>query len=725
MKKFFLITALLAFIGAANSQSKKNITLENIVYGEFSQSSVPQFRSMLDGEFYTSTDKSRTMIVKYSYKTGLPVDTLFNVENAKECPFKQFDNYILSEDEKKIMLYNETEYIYRRTFKAKYYTFEIKRNLVKPLSEGKQMAAVFSPNGRNVAFVRDNNIFLKKLDYGTESAVTTDGKYNNIINGVPDWVYEEEFSMNSAMVWSPDNLTLAYIKFDESNVKEYSMQMFEGKFPVIKENELYPGYYSYKYPVSGEANSKVSVHTFNMDTKVTKKMNLLVEEEDYIPRIKFTKDQSKLAVMTFNRHQSKISLHFANPASGVSKIILQDENKAYVNPDNMDCIEFYPDFFTFVSEKSGFRHLYQYSLTGNQLRQVTKGNWDLTDYYGYEPLTKSFYFQAAVESPLEREIYKVDSKGVQTKLTSDKGTNSAHFSNNFKYFQNYFSSINSPLLVTLKDIKGKTIRTLEENKALKATIEKYDFPTKEFFKFTTSNGTELNGYIMKPSNFDSKKKYPVLMTQYSGPGSQSVLNRWEINWNQFLTSKGYIVACVDGRGTGARGAEFERLTYCQIGLLESEDQIEGAKYLGSLPYIDSKRIAIWGWSFGGYNTLMSLTGGDVFKVGMAVAPVTDWKYYDSVYTERYMRTPKENFEGYKITSAVERAKNLKGKLLIICGSADDNVHPQNTLEFTEALVQNDIQFDMHIYTNRNHSIYGGKTTHHLYTRLYNFLEQNL
>lgn len=718
--------ALVALSGLALTVSAGNAPeLKDIINGKYRPKSVSQFRSMADGEYYTAVNPERTMIIKYAYKNGQPVDTLFNTANAKECPFKTFDGYDLSDDEKKLLIYTDREAIYRRSFNAKYYTFEIFRNLVKPLSDGKQQAATFSPNGRMVAFVRDNNIYLKKLDYGTESQVTTDGKKNEIINGVPDWVYEEEFSMDRALAWAPDNTSLAYIKFNESDVKEYPMQMFKGQAPSLDENELYPGEFSYKYPVAGEKNSKVSVHTFNIENKVTKKMDIQVGSEDYIPRIRFTQDPSKLGVMTFNRHQNQFRLHFANPGSGVSKVILQDENAAYINPDNMDAIEFYPEFFTFVSEKSGYRHLYQYGMSGALIKQITKGDWDLTEYYGYDPLTKSFYFQGAVESPLVRDIYKVDAKGVQTQLSDAKGINTAHFSNNFKYYQNYHNSATSPLSVTLKDGKGKTMRTLEDNAALKQKLAGVDLATKEFFQFTTPGGETLNGYILKPANFNPGKKYPVLMVQYSGPGSQQVLDRWDMNWQQYLASEGYVVACVDGRGTGARGAEFERQTYRQLGVKESEDQIAAARYVGSLPYTDPARIAIWGWSFGGYNTLMAMTGSDVFKAGIAVAPVTDWKFYDSVYTERYMRTPKENYEGYKASSALQRAANLKGKLLIITGSADDNVHPQNTYEFVEALVQNDILFDMMVYTNRNHFITGGNSQYHIYNKMFNFLQQNL
>ena len=720
-----LYTFAIFLSGYCIVSSAEEIKLNDIIAGGYSQRSYPELLSSEDGESYISANNDKSCIIRFSYKNGNPIDTLFDASKAKECDFKRFSGFEMSPDETKILIYTDMEMIYRRSFKAKYYTYEIKRNLVKPLSEGKQQAATFSPNGRLVAFAKDNNLYLKRLDYGTESPITTDGEKNHIINGIPDWVYEEEFSMNKAFSWSPDNNVIAYIRFDESDVKEYPMQMFRGMAPDLKENELYPGTFSYKYPVSGETNSNVGVYTFDITTKRTKKMDVEVKQEDYIPRVVFTTDPEKLAVMSFNRHQSEFKLHMVNPQSGVSKVILKDENNAYINGDNMDLIEFYPDFFTFVSEKDGYRHLYQYSLNGNLQKRITSGNWDITDYYGYDPKSKSYYIQAAKNSPLTREVYKIDAKGNLIPLFDAKGTNSANFSSNFNYAQHYYSNVNTPLNVTLKDSKGKVIRTLEDNAALKSKLNNVTLTDKEFFEFENGSGDMLNGYIIKPVDFKSGKKYPVVMVQYSGPGSQQVLDKWGLDWTRYLSSQGYVVACVDGRGTGARGADFERTTYMNVGLKESQDQIDAAKYLSSLSFVNPSAIAIWGWSFGGYNTLMSMTGSDVFKAGIAVAPVTDWKFYDTIYTERYMRTPKENNDGYQKTSALNRAANLKGNLLIITGSADDNVHPQNTLEFTEALVQNNIDFDMYYYTNRNHFINGGNTSQHLYRQMVRFLDKNL
>ncbi len=709
---------------AVDAQAE-TIQLKDIVEGKYNQKVAPRMHSLKDGIHYVASDAAHTVIVKYAYNTGLPVDTLFDVNKARDCEFKKFDGYSLSENEKQLMIYTESESVYRHSFKAKFYTFEIMRNLVKPLSTGKQQSALFSPDGRMVSFVRDNNVFLKKLDYNTETAITKDGRINEIINGQADWVYEEEFAMTMSMSWSPDSKSLAFVRFDESDVKEYSIQMFKGLNPSLEGNVLYPQAFKYKYPVAGEANAKVGVYTYNVSSKVIKKMDLGIGEEDYIPRIAFTQDPTKLAVMSMNRRQNYFKLHFVNPGSGVSKVVLTDENNSYINSANMDCIEFYPTFFTFVSEKSGYRHLYQYSMTGALMRQVSKGDWDMTEYYGYDESTKSFYIQAAKESPLRREVYRIDSKGQMYTVAGKPGQSSAYFSENFDYYQLYFTSVTEPMQAAVYSKKGKLIRELENNEVLKASLSNLTLPEQNFFTFNNPQGISLNGYMIKPLGFDQNKKYPVVMVQYSGPGSQQVVDRYKVDWTSYLASNGYLVVCVDGRGTGARGAEFERVTYMRLGILESQDQISTASYLSTLPYVDAENIAIWGWSFGGYNTLMSMTGSDVFKAGIAVAPVTDWRFYDTIYTERYMRTPEENHEGYMETSVIERSDKLKGNLLIITGTADDNVHPQNTYELTEAFVQDNIQFDMQVYTNRNHFLRGGNTSFHLYTKMVNYLDDKL
>jgi dipeptidyl-peptidase-4 len=549
--------------------------------------------------------------------------------------------------------------------------------------------------------------------------VTKDGAINRIINGATDWVYEEEFAVTNLMAWSPNSEYLAFVRFDESEVPQYSMQMYGDSF--------YPDNYVYKYPKAGEKNSTVSLHSYCVETKDIKLLKTPVDAESYIPRIVFTSDPEQLAVMTLNRHQNIFNLYYANPKSGVFRLILKEENKRYVDYDWISELRFTKNGFFYVSEKDGYSHVYQYSPTGVEQRQVTKGNWDVTRLSGIDEATNTVYYESAEESPLRRSVYKIDSKGVKTRLTAQEGTNSASFSENFAYYINRYSNANTPLSITVNETRSnKVLRVLQDNAALKERLREYAYQPKEFIKVETASGYELNGWIVKPAGFDESKKYPVLMFQYSGPNSQSASDQFGFDWEQYLAVNGFICACVDGRGTGARGEEFRKCTYLRMGELEAQDQVEAAQALAKLPYVDGKRMAIWGWSFGGYNTLMSMTvGNGVFKAGIAVAPPTDWRYYDSIYTERFMRTPQENASGYDATSPLKLAKNLQGKLLLVHGTADDNVHFKQSLDYAEALVQAGKQFDMHFYRDRNHGISGGNTRLHLYTKMTNFLLDNL
>ena len=713
----------LAIIGSVSAQSgSKRVDLKEITDGKFRQvTAIGEMRSLPDGEHYTAMNKDRSMIIKYSYRTENPVDTLFNARTARECTFDDFDGYDISSTGHHILVWRETEPIYRRSFKAMVYDYDVRRNYVKPVSDSKnkQMIPTYSPDGRMCAYVVDNNIWIRKFDYDTEVQVTKDGELNKILNGITDWVYEEEFAVTNLMAWSPDSEYLAYVRFDESEVPEYSMQMYG--------TGLYPGYYNFKYPKAGENNSKVSVHSYSVATKDIKELKMPVDADSYIPRITFTTNSDQLAVMTLNRQQNLFNMYYVNPKSGVSRLILRDENKCYVDSEWLTSIHFNPNGFTYVSEQDGYSHIYLYSPTGVMQRQVTKGNWDVTRLIGYDDAAKVVYYESAEESPLRRSVYKIDQKGVKTKLSENEGTNSADFSANYAYFVNNYSNANTPAVITVNETKSKKVlRVLQDNAALREKLASTSFSKKEFFKVHTASDIELNAWIVKPVNFDESKKYPVLMVQYSGPNSQQVLDKYGFDWEHYLAANGIIVVSVDGRGTGARGEAFRKCTYLRMGDLESRDQVEAAQALGKLPYIDAKRIAIWGWSFGGYNTLMSMSvGNGTFKAGIAVAPPTDWKYYDSVYTERFMRTPKENFSGYAATSPIRLAKDLQGKLLLVHGTADDNVHFQQTMDYAEALVQAGKQFDMQVYKDRNHSIYGGNTRYHLYTRMSNFLFDNL
>lgn len=735
MKKFFMIAACFLFLfkGEVAHAQEGKIKLQDVTNGVYWPKQIDGVNPMNDGESYTQLSPDHKRIVRHSFKTGKEIATVFDVETArgsKKLP--RIDGYIMSPDEHRILIQTETKGIYRRSYTAVYYIYDVRNNTLEPLSEGgPQQVPLFSPDGNVIAFARGNNLFLVKLLFGNaEVQVTKDGKFNEVINGLPDWVNEEEFTTNRSFDFSADSKVLAWVRYNESQVPIYSMQEFKGLYPARSEFDAYPGTYDYKYPVAGQKNSEVKVMTFDIKNRVTRTLDVPLDKDGYIPRIKFTSDPTKLAVITLNRHQSQMDVYMANPLSKVCKLVLREKNEKYVRETAYTQMKFYDGHFSLLSERSGFQHLYWYNLGGQLEAQITKGNFEVTDFYGYDARTGSFYFASTQESPLRRAVYKADKQGRVKKLSSSVGTNSAKFSKTMKYYMNVYSSAQQPPVTSLCDNNGKTITTLIDNADLKAKVEKV-VGKKEFFQFTTSEGVQLNGWMVKPRDFDASKKYPIVMYQYSGPGSQEVTDSWNLGFygagifESYLTEQGFICACVDGRGTGARGADFEKCTYLQLGLRESQDQVETAIYLGSLPYVDKANIGIWGWSFGGFNTLMSMSEGrPVFKAGVAVAAPSNWKYYDTVYTERYMRTPNENAAGYAI-NPMERAANLSGSLLLIHGTADDNVHFRNVAEMSEALVQANKQFEMQIYTNRNHSIYGGNTRYHLLTRMCDFFKRNL
>lgn len=735
MKKFFMIAACFLFLfkGEVAHAQEGKIKLQDVTNGVYWPKQIDGVNPMNDGESYTQLSPDHKRIVRHSFKTGKEIATVFDVETArgsKKLPY--IDGYIMSPDEHRILIQTETKGIYRRSYTAVYYIYDVRNNTLEPLSEGgPQQVPLFSPDGNVIAFARGSNLFLVKLLFGNaEVQVTKDGKFNEVINGLPDWVNEEEFTTNRSFDFSADSKVLAWVRYDESQVPIYSMQEFKGLYPARSEFDAYPGTYDYKYPVAGQKNSEVKVMTFDIKNRVTRTLDVPLDKDGYIPRIKFTSDPTKLAVITLNRHQSQMDVYMANPLSKVCKLVLREKNEKYVRETAYTQMKFYDGHFSLLSERSGFQHLYWYNLGGQLEAQITKGNFEVTDFYGYDARTGSFYYASTQESPLRRAVYKADKQGRVKKLSSSVGTNSAKFSKTMKYYMNVYSSAQQPPVTSLCDNNGKTITTLIDNADLKAKVEKV-VGKKEFFQFTTSEGVQLNGWMVKPRDFDASKKYPVVMYQYSGPGSQEVTDSWNLGFygagifESYLTEQGFICACVDGRGTGARGADFEKCTYLQLGLRESQDQVETAIYLGSLPYVDKANIGIWGWSFGGFNTLMSMSEGrPVFKAGVAVAAPSNWKYYDTVYTERYMRTPNENAAGYAI-NPMERAANLSGSLLLIHGTADDNVHFRNVTEMSEALVQANKQFEMQIYTNRNHSIYGGNTRYHLLTRMCDFFKRNL
>lgn len=721
-----LLCMAMSFLTSAFAMSQQ-LTIEDINAGQYYARSIRGVTPMNDGEHYTQLSPDNKRIVKYSYKTGKEVGVIFDVETARECNLEKIQGYIFSPDEKRILIETEREPIYRRSYSSVYHLYSVENNKLSELTEGKIRIPVFSPDGNLIAFVRDNNIFLIKLLYGgSESQITKDGEINKVINGAPDWVYEEEFGYNSALTFSPDNKMIAYVRWDESNVKSFEFPMYKGDCPAYMQYAEYPGKYTYKYPVAGEDNSKVSVKTFDIFSKVTRTMQLPIEDDAYIPRIRFTNNPEQLAIMTINRHQNRFDMYYANPRSGVCKLILRDESNWYIKESIYDNIKFYDKYFSLLSEKDGFAHLYWYTINGTLVKQVTQGEFEVKSFLGWDEKSNTFYYVSNEGSPLRTAVWKTDGKGRKACLSQKEGTNNAMFSTGMKYFINFFNNTETPTEVTINDNNGKTIATLMDNADLKAKVAGMKMPEKEFFTFTTPEGYELNGWMMKPVDFDPSKKYPVLMFQYSGPGSQQVLDTWSVSWETYMATQGYIAVCVDGRGTGGRGAAFEKCTYLSIGVKEADDQVSAAKYLGTLPYIDKDRIAIWGWSYGGYMTLMSMSqGSNVFKAGIAVAAPTDWRFYDTVYTERFMRTPQENKEGYDKASAINRIDKLHGKLLMVHGTADDNVHYRNMAEYCEELVQHDKYCDMQIYTNRNHNIMGGNTRNHLYKKLTNYIKENL
>lgn len=733
MKRLFLtITALLMFVATMSAGGK--LTLPDITSGKFAAKTVNGINPIEGTDTYARIGQDGERVVCCSFKTGKELSVLFDVKNTMGCKIDGFDDYVLSPDGKRMLIQTKTERIYRRSFKADFYIYNIESRRLDRLSDGdKQQIPTWSPDGQQVAFVRGGNIFLVKLLYdNAEIQVTKDGKFNEVINGLPDWVNEEEFGFNSALTFNADGTMICWIRYDESKVKTYSLEMYKGMKPAKEEYAAYPGFYSYKYPKAGEDNSTVSAWSYDIKSHKINRLQVPLDADGYMPRIKPTNDPMRIVVYTMNRHQDDLCLYAVNPRSTVAQLIIKEHVDKYVREEAMEGVKFVGDKILLPSDRSGYTKLYIYNMNGQLQRTIGDGNYDITSVYGYDPKTGDVYYQAAALGATDRQVYVTHKNGKTVRLTDREGWNTAFFSGDFQYFVNTWSDYNTPYVFTTRTREGKLINTIEDNKAVKQLVSDYGFCKREPFSFTTSEGVVLNGWMVKPKDFDANKKYPVIMHQYSGPGSQQVINSWSAGsmgqggaFDSYLAQEGFIVVSVDGRGTGGRGSEFEKCTYLNLGNLESKDQVETALYVGSLPYVDKDRIGIWGWSYGGFNTLMSMSEGrGVFRAGVAIAPPTNWKYYDSVYTERYMRTPKENPDGYA-TNPIERAPKLHGALLICHGTADDNVHPQNTYEYSEALVQADKDFRELFYTNRNHSIFGGNTRNHLLRQVAQFFKTEL
>ena len=735
IKKILLaLTVMVSPFLSGNIQAQEGpLTLKSITNGSFGAHGIYGVNPLPDGESYSQLVDGKRIVVS-SFKTGEQTGILFDVEDTKgKVKLSRIDGYTLSPNQKNILLRTQTRGIYRHSTTAVYYIYNVQNRTLAPLSDGgPQECPLWSPDGNMVGFVREGNLFLVKLLFdNAEVQVTKDGKFNSIINGKADWVYEEEFVTNRSFDFNADATMLAWIRYDESQVPLFSFPMYKGMLPEMQENAEYPGAYEYKYPIAGQPNSKVTVHTFDIKSRATREVKVPLEAEGYIPRIKFSSDPNKLLILTQNRHQDNLKVWAANPRSTECRCIVSDEVKPYVADNAYTLFTTIQDGFILLSERSGYAHLYQYNLLGTQKREIGKGQDIITDFYGYDEKTGTYYYQAKDGGPLRTGVYKCDAKGKVTPISTEAGQNSAIFSTNFKHLMLTHHSAATPPTYTLRNDKGKVMKTLQDNAALKQKVDGMNLASIEFFQFQTQDGVDLNGVMVKPANFDANKKYPVILFQYSGPGSQQVQDSWYVGncsaalLERYMAQEGFVSVIVDGRGTGGRGAEFEKQTYLKLGQLESHDQVETAIYLSKLPWVDAKHIGIWGWSFGGFNTLMSMSEGrPVFYAGVAVAPPTSWRYYDTVYTERFMRTPKENPEGYDC-SPISRAKNLSGSLLIIHGSADDNVHYRNVAEYTEALVHADKDFRQLTYTNRNHSIYGGNTRNHLFRQLVNHFKESL
>ncbi|MGB0838317.1 MAG: S9 family peptidase [Flavobacteriaceae bacterium] len=718
MKKLSL---LILFIGLSLNAQQKEISLEDIWQGTFRASYMNSLNSM-NGDYYSIMNYNRsaqgmtTSVDQYSYQTLEKTSTIID---SKDLDIPYFESYQFNSDESKLILGTELNPIYRHSKTGMYYVYDRSTKSLELIDESPIQEPTFSPDSNKVAFVKQNNIYIKDFVSGTTTQVTFDGKINEIINGISDWVYEEEFSKVKMFDWNANSSDLAFIRFDERQVPEFSMDIYG--------NGLYPTQQVFKYPKAGEPNSKVSLFVYNLENKKSTAVDLGAYE--YIPRIQFSKQSNILTAMTLNRHQNDLKLLAVNTEDFKVSTLIEETDKAYVDiHDNLTFLD--DNSMIWTSEKSGFNHIYHYASNGKLIKQITSGPWEVTNYYGYNSKTKTLYYQSVETGSINRGVYSIKLNGKSKKLlSSDQGTNNASFSKNMEFFILTYTDASTPAIYTLHNAKGKQLKEILNNNTLSELYAQYNTSKKEYFELETSNGT-FNAWMIKPSNFDPAKKYPLFMTQYSGPGSQSVSNSWGGSndlWYQMLAQKGIIVVCIDGRGTGLKGADFKKVTYQELGKYEVEDQIESAKVLGSRSYIDENRIGIWGWSYGGFmSTNCILKGNDVFEMAIAVAPVTSWRYYDSVYTERYMRTPQENPSGYDENSPIFHAAKLTGKYLLIHGTGDDNVHVQNTMQMINALVKENKQFDLMIYPDRAHGIYRGQNTRlQLYQKMTNFIESNL
>jgi len=723
MKITKIITLFLLTTFSVVAQQK--ISVEEIYTGAFRAKGMDALQSMKNTNQYTvlNTDRATKsqQIDLYDFATLKKVSTLIDTKNFKELSDDGIDSYVFSNDEKQILIANNSNQIFRHSFTADYFLYDTKSQKISGFL-GQVQEPTFSPDGTKIAYAKANDLYVYDIASRNTTRVTNDGVKNAVINGITDWVYEEEFAFVRAFDWSTDSKKLAYIRFDESDVPQFSMDMYK--------KDLYPTSETFKYPKAGEKNALVSLHIYNLSGNISQPINLGNYSDFYIARMKWTNDANLVSVQVLNRHQDNLDLIFVDATTANAKVVLNEKDKAYV--DVTDNLTFLKDnSFIWTSEKDGYNHIYLYDKNGKLKNQVTKGNWEVTSYYGFDEKTKTVFYQSVEKGSILRDVYKISLDGKKkVKLSSQVGTNAATFSPDFTYFINTYSSVTTPPTYTLNSSKdGKQAQEIVNNTALVDKLKKYDLPAKEFFELTTEKGHKLNAWMIKPKDFDATKKYPVFMYQYSGPGSQEVANNWlDTNdmWFMMLSQQGYITVCVDGRGTGFKGATFKKCTQKELGKFEVEDQIDAAKIIGNYAYVDKARIGIFGWSYGGFMSSNCLfKGADVFKMAIAVAPVTNWRFYDSIYTERYMTTPQENASGYDDNSPINHVSKLKGNFLLIHGTADDNVHVQNSMQMIEALVQANKQFDWAIYPDKNHGIYGGKTRIQLFNKMTNYIKEKL
>lgn len=724
-KLICLVFSFISCIGIVNiyAQDVKSSDIAPYVYPNNTSKTLSKMSYMPDGKTYLSLSDNGKCIYQFDTETGTVLDTIIDVENTRESSMTHISGFIVSPNGEKLLVYNNIIPIYRRSYEASYYIFEIKRNILRPLSKSfkTQRAPLFSPDSRMVAFVANNNIYIRKYDYDTEVAVTKDGKINSIINGAPDWTYEEEFMVETSMSWSPDNLILCYIKYNESDVESYSFPLYGGACEPNEEYSTYPGEYTYKYPKAGTNNSTVTVHSYDVLNRKIKNIPIDNKNVEYIPKITFV-SSSSLIIATLNRAQNRFELLNANPKSTIVKSLYIDESNAWIDEICYNNIKFYPDYFVVSSARSGYNHLYKYAYTGVELEQLTKGEYDVTDYYGNDE-KGNHYYQSTKSGAINRVVTKINKKGIETDLTPNNGNSSIVFSPSMNYYVVNYNNVSTPPVYTLYNETNKELRVLEDNKS---TTDKFSsIPKREFFEME-SDGLKLNGYIIKPSNFDSNKKYPVIMTLYNGPSSQMVLDQWSTDWENYFATQGYVIACVDGRGTAGRGQDFRNAVYKNLGYYETLDQLAAARYIASLSFVDGNRMGIYGWSYGGYETIMTISHSESqFKAAVAVAPVTDWRFYDTAYTERFMLTPQENEDGYENSSLLNKVNNVKCPLLIMSGTADDNVHLSNTMEYVSKLISVGKYCDMMLFPNMNHSIYHCNSRSVVYAKMLDYFNKHL